>query len=366
VGRPRPGRLPGRQTPPEDFYGPTRKVVQEQLTRALRELQQGLPIATDDRQTVEQYLRRWLEDAVRPSVRPKTHATYVGYARCHLIPDLGRLPLAKLSPHDVQAMLNRKLAQGLSPRSGHHLRAILRRALSQAVRWGELPRNVAALVDPPQVPHHEARTLTPTEARHFLDAVSRDRLAALFAVALAVGLRQGEALGLRWEDVDLDGGQLAIRHALQRVGGKLQLVEPKTRLSRRTIALPAFAVAALRKHRASQLREQLWAGSKWEEHGLVFTSTIGTPLDGTNVTHRLQRLLGEAGLPRLRFHDLRHTAATLLLTQGVHPRVVMDLLGHSQISLTMNTYSHVIPSLQRDAANQMEAVLVYSARPSGL
>jgi integrase len=145
--------------------------------------------------------------------------------------------------------------------------------------------------------------------------------------------------------------------ALQRVEGRLQFVEPKTARSRRTIALPGSIVAQLRAHRLRQLEERLWAGSRWREHGLVFSTTIGTPLDGTNVTHRLQRLLAEAGLPRMRFHDLRHAAASLLLAQGVSPRVVMEILGHSQIGLTMNTYAHVIPSLQQDAADLMDRLL---------
>ena len=199
--------------------------------------------------------------------------------------------------------------------------------------------------------------LTPEQARAFLEAASGDRLEALYTVALAVGLRQGEALGLRWDDVDLEAGTLTVRHALQRVGGRLRLVEPKTRLSLRNIALPPMVVAALRAHRSRQLQERLWAGSRWQEHDYVFASTIGTPLDGTNVTHRLQAILLTAGLPRQRFHDLRHACASLLLALGVHPRVVMETLGHSQISLTMNTYGHVLPSLQRDAADRMDRLL---------
>jgi len=339
------------------FYGHSRREAQERLTRALRDAQQGLPVGIDERQTVAQYLTRWLEDAVRPSVRPRTYVTYAGYVRRYLIPELGRIPLAKLTPQQVQTMLNRKLADGLSARSVHHLRAVLRHALNQAVRWDQVPRNVAALVAPPHVPPYETPCLDPAEARAFLNAAASDRLAALYTVALAVGLRQGEALGLQWEDLDLDAGRLTVRHALQRVDGRLILVEPKTRLSRRTIVLPPFAVAALHKHRKRQLSERLWAGARWQDHGFVFTSTIGTPLDGSNVTHRLQRLLREACLPKQRFHDLRHSAASLLLVQGVHPRVVMEMLGHSQISLTLNTYSHVIPSLQEDAAKRMEELL---------
>jgi integrase len=199
--------------------------------------------------------------------------------------------------------------------------------------------------------------MSPEQARAFLDLVRGDRLEALYTVALAIGLRQGEALGLQWNDIDLDTGTLSVRHALQRIGGKLQLVEPKTRLSRRTIAMPPIVVTSLRAHRARQLQERLWAGSRWQEGNYVFASRIGTPLDGTNVTHGLQATLIAAGLPRQRFHDLRHACASLMLAQGVHPRVVMETLGHSQISLTMNTYSHVIPSLQREAADRMEEVL---------
>lgn len=215
----------------------------------------------------------------------------------------------------------------------------------------------------------------------FLDAVHGDRLEALYSVALAVGLRQGEALGLHWQDVDLDQGLLRVRLTLQRIkdldaadddraptaGGatpprrprsRLVLAEPKTERLRRVIALPAVTLAALRRHKLVQLRERKWVGSRWQEHGLVFTSTIGTPLEPRNVTRLFHQHLEPANLPRVRFHDLRHTCASLLLAQGVHPRVVMETLGHSQIALTMYTYSRVLPALQREAAAQMDALLI--------
>ena len=297
------------------------------------------------------------QDAARPSIRPRTYITYESYIRIHLNPAIGHIRLQRLGPADVQRLLNAKLAAGLSPRTVHHIRAVLRSALNQAVRWSLLARNPAALVDAPRVPQSETQVMGPGDARSFLLAVRGDRLEALFTLALAMGLRQGEALGLSWADVDLDRATLSVRYALQRIGGRLQLVEPKTRLSRRTLALPAFVVESLRKHRARQLREKLWAAPNWSESGLVFTSSIGTPLDGTNVTHRLQHILAAAGLPRMRFHDLRHACATLLIAKGVHPRIVMETLGHSQISLTMNTYGHVLPALQRTAADEMDAVL---------
>ena len=177
-----------------------------------------------------------------------------------------------------------------------------------------------------------------------------------YTVALAIGLRQGEALGLEWADIDLEGGALHVRHALQRVDGRLVQVEPKTKRSRRTIPLPELAIAALHAHRGRQLQEQLWQGSRWQESGYVFTTMIGTPLDGVSVTKAFQRILRRVGLPHQRFHDLRHGCASLLLAQGVSPRVVMEILGHSQISLAMHTYSHVIPSLERDALSKIDVL----------
>jgi integrase len=266
----------------------------------------------------------------------------------------------RLTPQHVEAFLSGKLESGLSPRTVEYLRAVLRQALNRAIKWGYLTRNVAALADGPRVERPEIRPFTPDQARLFLASVRGDRVEALYSVALALGLRQGEALGLLWEDVDLEAGTLAVRHALQRVDGRLQLVEPKTFRSRRNLFMPRVVVEALNAHRKRQLLDRLVAGSRWTEAGLVFTSSIGTPLDGRNVTQRFQAQVERAGLPRQRFHDLRHGCASLLLAQGVSPRVVMETLGHSQIGLTLGTYSHVIPALQRDAADQMERVLTGS------
>jgi integrase len=311
----------------------------------------------DERQTVEQFLSRWLADKVKPSARPGTLRGYESKIRVHIIPALGMIALVKLTPQRLQSFFNAKLGAGLSPRSVHHLRAILRAALTDAVKWGLASRNVADLVDPPRVPHDEVRPLSSAEAQALLTAVEGDRLEALYSVALALGLRQGEALGLRWEDVDLDAGSLSVKQSLQRIGGAFQFVEPKTARSRRTLPLPNVAAKALREHRTRQLTERLAAGPMWEEHGLVFTRANGRPLHGSNVTREFQRMLEQAGLRRLRFHDMRHACASLLIAQGVHPRVVMETLGHSQIGITMNLYSHVLPEAQRQAAAQMDAVL---------
>lgn len=338
------------------FLGKTREQVSHKLTAALKARDDGLRII-DEHQTVAQFLNTWLVDKVRPSARPATSRGYESKIRVHIVPAIGGVKVARLTPQRLQLLFNEKLASGLSPRTIHHLRAILRAALADAVKWGLATRNAADLVDPPRVPHEEVRALSPAEAQSMLFAVEGDRLEALYSVALALGLRQGEALGLRWEDIDLDGGTLRVSQSLQRIDKAFQFVEPKTSRSRRTLALPSIASAALRAHRTKQLQERLAAGPMWEEHGLVFARANGKPLHGSNVTREFQRMLERAGLRRLRFHDMRHACASLLIAQGVHPRVVMEVLGHSQIGITMNLYSHVLPEAQRQAAAQMDAVL---------
>jgi integrase len=340
------------------LYGKTRKEVAEQLKVALRDQQQGLPVAVE-RQTVAQYLTRWLEEVARPRLQPSTYVSYEQKVRLYLIPALGRHQLAKLDPQHVQAMMNALLARDLSPRTVQFTRAILRKALGQAVKWNLAARNVAALTEGPSVPRHEMRALAPEEARRFLDAVKGDRLEALYTVAVSLGLRQGEALGLRWGDLDLDGGTLHVRVSLQRLAGQpYRLAEPKTRRSRRSLPLAPNLVAALRAHRARQLAERLAGGPEWKnEWDLVFTTPEGGPLSKHTLIPQFKKHLARAMLPAVRFHDLRHSCASLLVAQGVHPRVVMEMLGHSTIAVTMNTYSHVLPQAQRDAAALLDALL---------
>lgn len=336
------------------FYGATRDAIQRQLTAALRAHQQGFNVAPE-RQTVAQFLQRWLTDCVAPSTRPRTLDSYSDTVRLHLIPSIGKVPLGKLAPQHIQAMINAKLAD-FSPRSVQYMHSVLSRTLTRAVKWDLVPRNVCTLVSPPRVPRHQVEPLSPDDARQLLEAVKGAEHEALYGVAMALGLRKGEALGLRWQDVDLDAATLTVRHQLQARRGK-RLTEPKSDRSRRTLPLPEFAVKALRAHRVHQLQTRLVAGSRWQDTGHVFTTSIGTPMDGSRVSKLFRKALGKAGLPHKRFHDLRHTAASLLLAQGVHPRVVMETLGHSQISVTMNTYSHVMPTLLRDAADKMQSVL---------
>jgi integrase len=336
-------------------YGKTRQEAAKKMTAVLKDAQTGLPVPTG-RKTLGVFLTDYLS-GVKPTIRPSTYRSYEQLTRVHLMPALGKLPLADVTPAKIQAMLAGKLDDGLAPRSVQRIHAVLRQALNQAVAWNLLPRNPALYAKPPKVERFDAPIITIEDARAILGAVKGDRLAALVTVGLSLGLRLGEATGLRWEDVDLDRGTLKVRGQVQRIGGTLTLVDTKTNQSRRTLSMPPVVVESLRAHRVQQLEARLAAGARWQERGLVFCTTLGTPLDGPKVTRRFQRLLGRAGLPRLRFHDLRHGHASLLLAQGVDRKTVSDLLGHSQIGITANLYAHVAPALKLDAAAKMQAAL---------
>lgn len=340
------------------LYGRSRREVAAKLREAVRRQEAGETVA-DTRDTVGAFLERWLTEALPArGLKATTVENYATIARTHLIPALGHRKLDSLTAADVQRLVNLKREAGLSPRTVQVLHGVLRRALTQAVRWGEARRNVAALVDRPRVPRREAEYLSPSQAQRLLDAARSDRLFAFYSVAMACGLRRGEALALRWSDVDLDAGTLRVSRTLSRVaGGGLVFTEPKTERSRRTVPLPAALVAELRAHRVRQAAERLAAGSLWRDHVLVFPSLFGTPLEPRNALRSLQTVAGRAGLGHVKLHTLRHTAASLLLAQGVHPRVTMELLGHSGIDVTMNIYSHVMPQQQREAADRMEQAL---------
>ncbi len=213
-------------------------------------------------------------------------------------------------------------------------------------------RNVAALVKPPAVEQYDARALDTGEALRFLEQVKGDRLEALYGVAIALGLRQSEAFGLRWHDVDLDRGLLTVRHQLRVVDGEPMFVEPKSRRSRRTVTLPAPVLALLKRHRTQQKVEQV-ESARWRDHQLVFCTPIGTPLDGSNVRKHFATHLAAADLPAIRFHDLRHSAASLLAVRGVSQRVVMEILGHTQMATTSNVYTHITSDSMKEATDRM-------------
>ena len=336
------------------IYGKTRKEVAEKLKVLLREQQQG-QLAATGRQTVGEMLQDWLAH-IKPTVRPRTYDSYESTVRVHLLPAFGGIQLGKLTTKHITALLEQKEAAGLSPRTRRYIRMVLRMALDAAVDDHRVPRNVALQAPNPRVERHEIRVLSPDEARQLLDAARGDRLEALYSVALALGLRQGEALGLRWSDIDLERGRLQVRHSLQRIGGKLQLVQPKTDKSRRMIDLPLAIVKALRDHKVRLLEERM-AAPEWHNHDLVFPTTKGTYLEKSGITKRFAKLLVKAGLPEMRFHDLRHSCASLLIAQGVPLKTIQGLLGHTSISMTGDVYGHLLPAALKEAAQIMDDIV---------
>jgi integrase len=358
--------------------------ARKKLTELLSQSDHGIPVASQS-WTVAEYLDYWLLHMVREERQPKTYQGYEGVVRLHLIPGLGKKRLDKLTAREIRVFITgvreecqcckrgwdaaRKEARccslkggeccqtRLSTRMVQFIHAVLRNALECAVREETIPRNVAKLVKVTTPKYKINRGLTTTQARTVLRVASGHRLHALYVLALSLGLRRGELLGLRWADVDLDGEKLEIVQALQRVAGRLQFVQPKTQDSERTVPLPPFCVEALREHRKRQFAERADAWPDWDDHGLVFPSRRGTPMEPDNLRRSWSTIRAQAGIGDVRLHDLRHTCVTLLLDLGVPPHVVRDIVGHSDIEVTMTIYAHVSIDEKRKALKKLGEAL---------
>ena len=311
--------------------------------------QRPSPALTPGQRRRRRRLDEWFAAKQRQGTRATTLRGYEWLIRQHIRPALGNIRLDKLSPTDIRHLVERKAESGLSAQSVRLMHALIRNVLADAEREELVHRNVAKLVRPPSVARGEVRVLTVEDARRLVGIIRGDRFEALWVCALTMGMRKGELLGLRWSDIDFGNSTLTIRQALQRVGGRLVLVEPKTALSRRTLPVPPPTLAALRAHRVKQKADQLAAGNAWQDSGLVFTTHLGGPLEPSNVNRAWYAIRPRARLNGVRLHDLRHSCASFLLAAGASPRTVMKTLGHSQIGLTMNTYTHVLPEIERAA-----------------
>jgi len=334
----------------------TRKDAERELTRVLRDLDDGT-WADPGRTTLGQYLeRRWLPHAAT-RVRLKTWTRYEGLLRLHVIPRIGRVKLSKLRPAHIQAALDAMLAAGQSAASTAQAYRVLAAALRQAVRWQVLATNPAAGVSPPRPGTPTLHVPEAKDVRTILD-VARGHVAYVpLVLAAACGMRRGEVLAVRWRDVDLAAAKLRVVASLQRVRGELRFESPKTDRSRRTISLPPFTVDVLKRHRKEQVERRLLVGEAWADLDLVVDRGDGKPLDPDTFTQMFGRQVKRAGLPRMRLHDLRHAYATELLRAGVHPKVVSEALGHANVAFTMNVYQHVLPTMGERAAAAIETAL---------
>ena len=359
-------------------YGPDGRRVRKKVTgvtkaevmRKLRELRAEVDLTQsvpDDRLTVGAFLDRWISRSLPGQVGEKTLDSYADTVRLHLVPAFGRKVLRRLTVAEVDEFLSWKRSKGYSENSVRIFRAVLRRALRQAEREGLVTRNVAALSAAPRVRGDEGRALSVGQAQVLLAAVGGTRHEALLTIMLAFGLRRGEALGLHWSALSWESATLKVTHGVKRIRVRVAHSELRTRLvvgelktskSRRTLFLTPQMVEMLRRHRARQAAERMAVGEAWEDHGLVFPSEVGTPLDPDNVSHLFSRICRRAGLGHWHLHELRHSGASLMLAQGTDLYVVSEVLGHSSVAITKDVYGHLVEGQKRAAAELMSAQLM--------
>jgi len=338
-------------------YASTKRDCAAKRDAILREIGRGVFVAGAD-QTVDQYLGRWLADVKRMTLRPRSLERYVGLIRNYVSPRIGGIPLRRLTPQRIASLYADVSSEGQSPASVRYLHAVLHSALDQAMRWNLIARNPVDAVEQPRKIRRELHTLSREQTQALLASVAGDDLEALYVLAIATGMRQGELLALRWKDIDWSGRRLSVRHTLTRLKGEWSLAEPKTQRSQRAIDLTDPTLATLRSHRVRQAETLLAIGHRVSDEDMVFSDAAGEPLHGRHITSRsFYPILKRAGLPQVRFHDLRHTAATLMLQLGIHPKVVSEMLGHSTITMTLDTYSHVLPTMQADAVRKLDDLL---------
>ncbi len=334
-----------------------KKSAQAYLNKALHEKDTGT-FTEQSKELLCKYLGRWLETSAKPRLREKTYNSYEGLIRLYIKPQLGDTIISQLTPIQIQKFYNSMIDNGLSARTVRYTHSVLRSALEQAVKWQMLYRNPTEFVDLPKQKKKEMQVLSPSDAKAFIEAAAYSRHQVLFSLMITTGLRPGETLGLKWNDIDFDKGKLRIQRALVRVGSTWKLLEPKTSRSRRTIPVPKSVMNDLKVLKRNQAEKRL-ASLNYMDNDLVFAGENGEPLDEINLVRRhFKPLLAQAGLSNsIRLYDLRHTCATLLLAAGEHPKIVSERLGHASITMTLDTYSHVLPDMQEAATNKLENML---------
>ena len=337
------------------FYAASRVDVTIRLNKALEQRAAGLAAATTST-TITEFFRQWIDD-IKPTIRYSTWFRYKRLLELHALPKIGCIALSELRPQHLQRLYASSLEEGMSPTSVHHLHTVIHKLLGAAQRWDIVARNVADLADAPRISRKEVRTLSQEEVRRLLQSVSEPRLRAFLTLAVTTGMRQGELLGLMWTDVSFKNRSIAVRSNRAYTETGYAISQVKTKHSRRLIKLSDMAIQALYEHQQAQHELSFLLGGSWSDNGLVFTNDHGGLWNHVNVRLAFDRVLRETHLPRIRIHDLRHTAATLLLEHGVHPKVVSEMLGHSTIAITLDTYSHVTAGLQQAAIEAMDQII---------
>lgn len=342
------------------FYGSTRKEVQDKVRAALNEKELGV-LATGPNVLLRDYLPEWLETVCKPSVRARTYANYRSVLNRHLIPAFGHLKIRSLTARHIQNFYAKRIAEGNKPGTIDAIHNVLSQALSNAVKWELVSRNVATQVTLPKGPGREIMPLTEEEAKRLLEVARGHRLEIMILLAVTTGMRRGEITALRWKDIDFETGLLYVKRTVGQVPYMHYVEnEPKTQAGKRKIYLPKGIMKALqeqREHQEAEAQQHGLSFEEWNPKGLIICSKRRSYMHAHQTLNEFHKIVALAGLPKMHFHDLRHSAATILLAKGVHPKVVQELLGHASIAITMNIYSHVLPSLQKEVANIMDGFL---------
>jgi integrase len=336
----------------------TKKDAQKFLTAKTREKDLGVFIEPA-LMPLNEFLDRWLSDVAKNKLRARTFDNYESLLNCHVRKRLGAKRLSDIQAYEVQKFYNEMKKANYSPKTIRHVHNVLSSALKQAVKWKMLTQNPCEVCELPRQEKIEMMYFTPEETAKFLNAAKDDKYFPAFLLAIETGMRPEEYLGLQWKDIDFENKILAVRRALVvKKGGGFIFTEPKTKKSRRSIPISNSLIDALKAHRRNQLEERMKLGASYQNFDLVFASGIGTPLLHGNLLRRhFKPIRDKAGLPSIRLYDLRHTTATLLLSAGENPKIVSERLGHASIVLTLDTYSHVLPSMQKDATNKIEKLM---------
>jgi integrase len=334
----------------------TRSEVAQKLKQLRRQFDDGLTVP-DAGLKLEALFERWFEDVLRHQVAPSTFSNYRAVTVKHIVPALGKKKISALMVTDVDRLLSSKIDSGLSTSTVRRIRAVLSQCLDQGIRWGVVSRNVASHSRAPRETRKEGRTLSPEQAKQFLAYLKGHRNEALYAVMLSTGLRRGEALGLMWKDLDRDSGVLQIRRQLKREGGTLVTADTKTSRSRRSVNLPPPMLKALLWHERRQETERTALGTSWINTDFIFTSAVGTPIDPRNFYREFTKICRDAGMGDWHPHELRHSAASLMLAQGVKLQVVSQVLGHASIRMTADVYGHILDPDRQEAADAMGTLL---------
>ena len=335
----------------------SKRDAEKRLSELLHQLDTGAYI-TPGKATVTEYLERWLKEYAWPNLAPRTAEGYEQIVRHYFIPQLGTTVMANLKPGHLQKFYSQELDRGLNPQTVRHHHTMIHKALQDAIEWGLLVRNVAEAIKPPRAQRHEMQAWSENELSQFLEAAKDSQYYELFYLALFTGMRRSELLALRWQDIDLILGQVFVNRSLHQLrDGSYVFTQPKSAQSRRTIALSPSVVMVLKEYHDKRFIDCVMLGTTFEDTALVFSTFDGNPLRPNTITRAWTNLATRAGVKRIRLHDARHTHASIMLKQGIHPKIVQERLGHASIQITLDTYSHVAPGLQESAAKRFDDAL---------